>query len=450
MRLDGNFSSPFGPRHIERSEKPNGEQKASYASKRRPNNDGGYSGPSRGPAPFRPHRPKRTIRRPELDTLAFDCDEPAQTLNSRNNTDIRDFLGRGRPQLRQHTSQESIITSSPSAVVRRPFRPPRVVNREYSSHTRDPGLAFPRLIPRASSAEPLHRRGRHRNNAQSIPNHFDETIPLHIPNALFRNNVPTHARTRALSVDSQPVPTTSRPRTRTTDLEMNAIFAAYSDSTPLPMALQRPNHAPPPEPIPRRPITRLYRRRSSRLPLEQVPQPYRLHNVVLHVKTTPIQLAASIQKLDMRLNSRAWNCPANESSFNALSAKVPAHTLRAWVVRLDAMLEHFDTQLDNEALMLTLERGIAAALGERQIERDDGLASSSGVQRDEVVQPEGHECMDAMDQIREWAMKVSPEGEGGGASPVLQGIKPVIQEGKGYVGDEYGGEDLDDEMLMDI
>ena len=114
------------------------------------------------------------------------------------------------------------------------------------------------------------------------------------------------------------------------------------------------------------------------------------------------------------------------------------------------MLEHFDTQLDNEALMLTLERGIAAALGERQIERDDGLASSSGVQRDEVVQPEGHECMDAMDQIREWAMKVSPEGEGGGASPVLQGIKPVIQEGKGYVGDEYGGEDLDDEMLMDI
>lgn len=426
------------------------------ATERRSKEKRRYGRPTRGQAPFKSPRPQKPRRRPEFDVLAFDRGEPAQVLNSENNTDIRNFLGRGRAQYPQATSHEPVITLPPSETVRRPFRSPRIVDKERIFHTGYPDVAVPKPTPRASSAEPLQRVSRNKHDHQYTSNSHDFINHACSPSSHPDPDPSTHPRPRALSADPEPTPMIQRPRTQTSDLEMTTLFATYIEATRAPKNSQLPISVLPTASVHRTPITRLQRRRSSRLPLEHVPPSYRLHNVVLWMNTSPHKMVEEMQNLDMGLNTIAWKGPANASALNAFGTKIPDQVLRTWVLRLDSVLEHFDTQLDRESARVTLERGIAAALKERHTveEQEDGSDPSSGVQGGEIMQPGREGCVNALDQIREWAEGVYSTGEDekpdGSVSAQPQDIDPAPPVNVDNVVDEFGGDDLDDEMLMDI
>lgn len=80
-------------------------------------------------------------------------------------------------------------------------------------------------------------------------------------------------------------------------------------------------------------------------------------------------------KFDMRSNTTEWGLAALATTYghNPFSMAVTDGRLRTWVLRIDAMLEHYDTEKEGEAAIVALERGIKQALKDREDGNDEDI-----------------------------------------------------------------------------
>jgi hypothetical protein len=259
------------------------------------------------------------------------------------------------------------------------------------------------------------------------------------------------------------MPATERARTRTTDLEIDNMFAAYSDPTKVPReprlplrAIQQPvetmTEGPP---LKRRRTTdKAQRTRSSHLSLEYIPQGCELHRVSLPLAIGTTEIVKAMWKIDMQSNSLEWGHPIETIPSKAFNMEISDHTLRKWVIRLDSMLEKFDTQIDNDAVLMTLEQGIKKALEGRQADKEE-RKSVLGKQTNCIAKPDLEGCMDGLDQLRMWAKAAKPSKEVRQPEILADQLPPNIDlssvECMEDSLDEFGGEDFDDdEILMDV
>lgn len=156
----------------------------------------------------------------------------------------------------------------------------------------------------------------------------------------------------------------------------------------------------------------------------------------------------------MQSNSLEWGQPIAAFSPKAFNMEISDHTLRTWVSRLDSMLEKFDTQFDNNAVLMTLERGIKKALNGRQADKGENK-SVLAKQANCIAKPDLEGCMGGLDQLRVWAKAAKPSKEVRQPEILANQLPPNIDlspmECMEDSLDEFGGEDFDDEeILMDV
>lgn len=480
IRIDTVYSSSPVPRRTGRKQ-PRGDQQSLHAFEGRPDGNAWFGKPMRGQVPFKPPRSKKSKRNQDLDISMFDNDTVPRGFTSKNNTDIRNFLGRAKGNLQQNTpgSTQDLSAVEPR-IMARFLRSSGGADSQVNSRVESIQSANPTYESRALPVKPLSESRRVRNLPQYASNAAESLDFRDQLRTYAEREAPQHPRARASSLDSTAVFAPSdgalqRPdypdktrlqtgRSRTTDLEMNTMFAAYSDAPNAPT-----NHPPPVKPprvqpahetvaksVPKRRRTTegVQRTKSSRLPLEQIPQGYRLQNLFLLITLDLSQITRSMRKLNMRCNSPKWTSVAESSSSDALNMKMTDDTLQSWVVRLDGMLDHFNSQLDRDAAHTTLERSIVKAFHERQID-DDVETNAMLCMSDEIVQPGLEDCMNGLDQLREWAREASPSKDvvqhNSSTTALPQMTNPVVLAGENEIVDEFGGEDFDDEkMLIDF
>ncbi|KAL5375232.1 hypothetical protein DPSP01_011331 [Paraphaeosphaeria sporulosa] len=437
-----NFSSSPSPRHSGRKQQPSGDQQSLHAFEGRPDGNDWFGRPMRGQAPLKSSRPRRARCAQGLGYPIADVV---------NNTDIRQFLERDRPSLERSTSFEPTPGPLSFAPTNQPFRKPRVSKVEQNVQQRRSGDYG--AFSRASSAGHTQRPQRGRNQ---LSRNLDGLEPLDLveqlrdyaehetPTQFQESNTilsPDHATIRRGESAETPRAPTARPKT--TDHEMAAMFAAYSDAPDHatgnihPTGVKRPQPASCMTPNRHRTTDGLQRTKSSRLPLERVPHGYRIHNVVLHLPLPVAGIKVAMLKLDMWGNSVEWGYPVDASAYDERGMRFTDDLLRAWVLRIDGMLEGFDTGVDREGVLGTLEIGIRAALSKRE-DGDEGWDWMGEVN---VRMEKDLDCA-----IRDIVAEPSQLAPVAGTEPKINlPVCPTRATGE----DEFG-EDLGDETFMDI
>lgn len=325
-------------------------------------------------------RSRRVRRAQGLDHPVPEFENVALPLTSENNTDIRQFLRRGRLSPQRSTSFEPMSGSTSFTPINRPSKQLGAWNA--AQNKQQGSSADHGVMSRASSVEPTQclRRGKNQppynsdsceslDIAEQLRAYTECEAP---PRRRFleRNTIlsPNHATASRNAPAEAPRLPTARPST--TQNEMTAVFAAYSDAPDTPTEHTRPTRArrsqPPRKPLENRRTTAgPQRTKSSNLPLERVPHGHRIHNVFLEVSISTKEIKETMLKLNMQRNSVEWGYPADVSSYDGLEMRVTDGVLRAWVLRIDGMLKGFDTALDREEVLRTLERVIRGSLSER-------------------------------------------------------------------------------------
>ncbi|KAL1604096.1 hypothetical protein SLS60_005688 [Paraconiothyrium brasiliense] len=269
--------------------------------------------------------------------------------------------------------------------------------------------------------------------------------------------ITAHAAAHPPSPAEQPRLPTARPETSAQ--EMAAMFAAYSDLPDAPARKRRSTKAPQTSIVHealinahpqcrRRTTDGLQRTKSVHLALERVPHEYHIHNVVLQIHAPTTRIAQAMLNLDMQRNSVEWAYPANPSSYDTFRARVTVGRLRAWLLRIDGMLEGFDTGTDREGVLGTLEWSIKEAL------RNQGSGSEVAVEPEwfgttGASSVEG--CTDGLagDQSVPSTCEKSagPPTSPAFADPQTENTACLVQGPS----DEFGGAELDNEaMLIDF
>ncbi|KAK7185532.1 hypothetical protein PSPO01_08218 [Paraphaeosphaeria sporulosa] len=169
---------------------------------------------------------------------------------------------------------------------------------------------------------------------------------------------------------------------QTTDHEMDALFAAYIEYPEIPTENTRPESSKRSqtlrEPSKRRRTTDgPQHTKSSLLPLERVPDKCRIHNILLRLPLRITSIKAAMLKLDMRTNCIEWGYPLDASPYDGLGMSITDVLLRAYVLRIDGMLESFETGLDREDVLRAMESGIRRAFSERA-DGDDDVGQMEG------------------------------------------------------------------------
>jgi hypothetical protein len=309
-------------------------------------------------------------------------------------------------------------------------------------------------MSQASSAEPpqLQQCGgnqppynsdscEHLDFAEQLRAYAEREVSLR-PRSVEPNNIPptAHAAVSHDELSESSRLTSARPRTSAN--EMTAMFAAYSDNRDAPaetIPATRASYSQPTCETPKRRRTKngAQRTNSSRLPLELIPSGYRIHDVHLQLSLSIMQCMAAMLKLDMRRNSIEWGYPANVSVYDGLEIRVTDDTLTVWVLRINGMLEGFDTRVDREGVLSTLEWGIKEALG-RSDGGDDG-AGEEYARLGEAVD-KGGSCSDEGVAVR------LPQLIPAASTEPKNGDDTCLAPEGGE--DEFGDDFDDEEMLM--
>ncbi|KAF9735700.1 hypothetical protein PMIN06_006770 [Paraphaeosphaeria minitans] len=423
-------------------------QQSLHAFQGRPDGDDWFGKPMRGEAPPKSSRPRRSRRAHGLGHPMADFDNIALPSTSENNTDIRQFLIQDRPVLQRSTSFEPTPGPSAFTPINRPFKKPGVLDVEKGVRQRRSGDYG--AFSRASSAEPTLRPEFTKNqppynSGGSQPLKFVEqhrACTEREPPAQSQesNNIMIQNDETIRHDESAEPSRLPAARQKTTDHEMAAMFAAYSVAPNLPTDNPRPTRGRPPQParvIPKRRRTTdgLQRIKSSRLSFERIPHGCRIHGVVIHFSLPFASIKEAMLKLDMRRNSVEWGHPTDAPAYNSLRLGVTDGLLKAWVLRIDGMLECFDTGVDKEGVLATLERGIRNALGEREDngEGDGWIGESAKGAEEEIV----------FDDQRTTLTQLSPMA---GIERKTELHACPIRES----GEEEFGECLYDEILMEL
>ncbi|KAI4648154.1 hypothetical protein J4E93_004565 [Alternaria ventricosa] len=302
-----------------------------------------------GGAPF-PNNDSSSPSRPMLNP----ADRPvAIQTHSNDNTDIRNFFGRGR---------DKEIAGS-------------LVN----------GLS------RASSAEPQSRSER----AGNLPLHNDDG-QMNIDPRPVADEFRAFAEDKDYSFGPQTSNRISKPpethRPDQSGKEMEAYFKTqeqqHSSSpshTHISAQRQEPRIAPSHETVktrrPRRRTTdALERTKSSKLPLERTPHGFQIQDLVLHLPVSIQTIVQSSRKLDMQRNSPEWGY-ASESAYDVFGEPVFEKKIMEWVITLDALLCQRYERIDGPDARCEIHEGIQRALDGKK-EADDVTQREENMSQD--------------------------------------------------------------------
>ncbi|KAI4707700.1 hypothetical protein J4E89_007806 [Alternaria sp. Ai002NY15] len=303
-----------------------------------------------GGAPF-PNNASSSPSRPVLDP----ADRPvARQLHSNDNTDIRNFFGRGRDK-----DIAEPLVDGPS---------------------------------RASSAEPQSRSKRIRGSSL-----LDDDVHMDTDSRRVADQFQAfaeqedHRFSPQISTRIPKPPETHHPDQSAK--EMEAYFKTqeqqHSSSPSRPQKAsqrQEPRIAPPHETTkkPHRPRRRttdaLERTKSSKLPLERTPDGFQIQDLVLHLPVSIDTIVQSSRKLDMQRNSPEWGY-APGSAYDVFGEPVFEKKIMEWVVTLDALLCQRYERVDGPDARCEMHEGIQRALDARK-EADDVTQREEGLSQD--------------------------------------------------------------------
>ncbi|KAI4925936.1 uncharacterized protein J4E92_006672 [Alternaria infectoria] len=371
------------------------------------------------------------------------ADRPvAIQLHSNDNTDIRNFFGRGRDT----DIAESLVDGlSPAA---------SVGPQSYSKRVRESSLVND---DGQMNIDPRRVADQFRAFAEHEEHPFDSQTSTQI---------------------SKP-PATHRPDQSAK--EMEAYFQTqeqqHSSSPSRPQKAsqkQEPRIAPPhetskkPHRLRRRTTDALERTKSSKLPLERTPDGFQIQDLIFRLPASIHTIVQSSRKLDMQRNSPEWGY-ASESAYDVFGEPVFEKKIMEWVVTLDALLCKRYERIDGPDARCEMHEGIQRALDARNeaddvTQREEGL--SQDVQRAAGERLEHDVSMDFGDAsgvvvqqlIIEEEKKVHDDGEfdfdmeefvdltGGDERQIVGTAGEADVSGiKGEFDD-----DIEDEMLMDL
>lgn len=368
----------------------------------------------------------------------------ARQLHSNDNTDMRDFFGRGRDK------------GMPDLLI--------------------DGLC------RASSAEPQSRSKRVRHCSLLDDDCQMNPDPRGVADRFqaFAEHKDHSSSLQSSSQISKP-PETHRPDQSAK--EMEAYFKTqeqqHSSSpsrTQISALRQEPRIAPPHETtkIPHRPRRRttdaLERAKSSNFPLKRTPDGFHIQDLVLRISTSIQSIIQCSHKLDMQRNNPEWGY-ASESAYGVFDEPVLGKKIMGWVISLDALLCKRYDKIDGPDTRCEMHEGIQRALDARK-EADDDMRSIGDADQDrmssvtgasEHAVPKGVGAATSMlvqQTVLEDEKKVHDDGEfdfdleefvdlTGGDERQTLGVagEGIVEEDK--VKGEFD-DDIEDEMLMDL
>jgi DNA mismatch repair ATPase MutL len=360
--------------------------------------------PSKAKQP-RQQKSKRT-RNPQVPSFPQDDQENfTGRLHSNNNRDIRQFIGQGRTRRQASASVEPLPGLSSS------FTPINGRSQEFPGRlTLAPGKgvgSFPQLsqrvaphepFSRASSVEVPNRAKDARDRTLINPHRASSLEPSDIADQL-RLYVERDNRLRPSSAESflgpPPGPQSSlMPYGRSkdnegalhvhnpTDSSSPHKLCAYKDLGDQAQLRQpappqpHPHTAPSQERFPVRPASRrttdgTRRRRLSRLPLERVPQIYRIHNLQIRLNINTSGFANHMRKIDMGVpagNSLEWGFPATESSYDIFGSTIIDATVKFWTGNVVKALDRMFERENGVEVEVEIMEGIRKLLRERREE----------------------------------------------------------------------------------
>ncbi|KAI4915699.1 hypothetical protein J4E90_004144 [Alternaria incomplexa] len=302
-----------------------------------------------GGAPF-PNNASSSPSRPALDPADRLV---ARQLHSNNNTDIRNFFGRGRDK----GISESLVDGFPRASSAEPQSRSKRIRK--SSLVNDDGQM--NIDPRRVA-----------DQFRAFAEHEDHTFGPQMSNRI-----------------SKP-PATHRPDQSAKEIE--AYFKTqeqqHSSSLSRPQKApqrQEPRIAPPHETAktrrPRRRTTdALERTKSSKLPLERTPDGFQIQDLVFHLPASIDTIVQSSRKLDMQRNSPEWGY-ASESAYDVFGEPVREKKIMEWVITLDALLCKRYERIDGPDARCEIHEGIQRALDARK-EADDLTQREESISQD--------------------------------------------------------------------
>jgi DNA mismatch repair ATPase MutL len=449
-------SSPTVPRHSQRRQVPQGSRQKSPKDGR--SNDTWFGQPICGsvvPKRTRQPKSKQTQQSNAPLSSSYPSSGPKQRLhepqqmNSRNNTDIRDFFGRGMGQNQRNVSEEPIVRPSFTPINARHRKthgnPTRVVGNESDGvpYTSLAAGSFSR-VARASSSEPLLQFKRVRVETSIKPDNGKTVGPSSIIDQLrayAARETLSKSGSRATSAEpylrssilgtpprSQPyngTPNTSRVQSHTSSSPQGRNIAAQSHSwgqhedpsrntsEPQPRYPDKRSIVPTHETLPKSPSARCrttdgaQRPKLLMLPLERVPHRYQIHNVMVQVAICLRDVINSMGKTDMTLNSLEWGCVADQDVCNTFSTPITNRTLDSWALKAAQLLNHLHEQENDVDVFREIRNGIRKALQGKRQDTDNGVIAVMDVPpKNDVVDIDAELELEDLNQIEEWTSQV--------------------------------------------
>jgi hypothetical protein len=237
--------------------------------------------------------------------------------------------------------------------------------------------------------------------------------------------------------------------------EIEAHFAAYQARSTLSSTPSSP-HPPHEETSKRRHSRRrttdgAERTKSSKLPLERTPHDYRIQDHVLLMETDAVAIMQGSQKLEMRTNSLEWEYNA-EGAYDVFVEPVTTRKVMEWVIQLDGILhekcERVDAVDTRSLLHEAIQKGLDVRRG-KELVVDMVEYATPGVGSSVVGKTN--------DDVRDNTNTV-PKNDGMSDFDLSQFVDVDLDNiddeapvsGTATKVDDEFGDDIEDEMLMDI
>jgi hypothetical protein len=450
-----------------------------------------FGQPMRGSQNSQPHcRPKR---RPNQNTPLFPSDTSSRALfptadpwidndlSSGRNTDIRSFLTRtgGRGAV-----EGAGVEKRPPLT---PINRPSQIGSTPADMTGARGRPSSQPSPsRAMSHEPLLRSQNNKNVSPRCSNNQANRQSLNTTEQLtiYEDSFSSLSRPRPSSAGSQrpSLVLTSPNKPSQNSCDMAAYFKQYQDRETAsvdrfssPTRRLKPRFPPPHElrtswrPQRRRTTDGAQRTKSSNLPLERVPHGYHIQDAILSTQVSIASMIQTSRKLDMRRNSLEWGYTADEERYDAFAEPVTAKSVMAWVLQLHVMLRGRYGELPGADARSMLHEAIQRGLDERKGDAEEMV----GVMMDEIgstvndvdTGTEHSRAIKVEDEVSDFDEKkfvdfdvqmiedddvdLSVFDEVGIRKVDGKKIRKVDEEKIKKVDEEFG-DDIDDDMLLDM
>jgi DNA mismatch repair ATPase MutL len=249
-----------------------------------------------------------------------------------------------------------------------------------------------------------------------------------------------------------------------TSRDMAAYFKQYqdrdtasADRSSSPTRRLEPRIPPPHElthksrPQRRRTTDAAQRTKSSKLPLERVPHGYHIQDVILSVHVSIASMIQLSRKLDMRHNSLEWGYPADEEAYDAFAGPFSEKSIRGWVLQLDCMLHERYEELPGadvrSMIHEAIQRGLDARKGD-EFMMSGALAVNdvpTGLEHGNKASPiKVEDDMSDFDMGKFEDLDMNTIQDDDDVDP------SVFEKGEIKKADEEFGDDIDDDMLLDM